>query len=992
MDAIFGIPTTSIMVVLSVLLAFCLLVTVWVALRRPVIFKLGVRNIPRRKAQTILIVVGLMLSTLIISAAMTTGDTLNNSTNAAIYQQLGHVDEIVVFSTDAEDANIVNSVTYTIPESALTLVQDAIGDHPDVDGIAPIQLAFVPVVNNTTGLGEPEASLTGMRADDMTTFGGLIASDGSTIDFSTVQPGQVVITELMEDQLDASVGDSVTVTWQGQEFTFTVAAIARDQVIAGSLDIGTAGMVIPLDEMQRLFNTEGQYSAIMISNRGEVRGSQKHTDAVVDALVPALEGHSLGVMKMKEEFVDLAELISNAFTSIFIVMGLFSMAVGVLLIVLIFSMLAAERRSEMGMARAVGAKRLQLVQQFIAEGTGYALLSGLAGSALGVLISLGITWILGSALGDEITIEPMVRPQSLIIAYCLGVVITFLAVVVGSFRISRLNIVSAIRDLPDVSIHRRRPRILIFGIILTAIGAVLSVVSGDSMAIFGIGMGLWPFGLLMISRFFGVPSRIPATLAGLFIVVFWLLPDAQFQRIFGEFNGDFELFFVAGIMLVVGSTIVMVQNLDILLRLVSWFGGLFRSKLPAVRTAVAYPAAAKGRTGMTIAMFSLIIFSLVMMATISENMNAAFLSDKAAAGWTVRSASGITNPIDDFRAELEANGVDMSNVTAIGAMDMPLLGAAEARVAGTDEWITFSTFGMDEGYVANTEWLFQDRAVGYDSDQAIIDALNSGKPVAVADSSIEFTAGGNEFTGFGLGAQLTYEGDQFVPFDVEILDPVTGEGTRVTIIGIIDSRLTSMIGLFAPRAITDEVFHGNRGQTSFFLRLDDVSQAEAMANEIESTLLTQGVQSVSIQKELEDNQSTARSFLYLIQGFMGLGLVVGIAAIGVIAFRNVVERRQQIGVIRALGFRRNLVSLSFMIETAFVVLLGVIAGGGMGLALARNLFASGEISDGVIVAFTVPWTIIVIVLVATLVAALLMTWIPARQASRISPAEALRYE
>ena len=125
---------------------------------------------------------------------------------------------------------------------------------------------------------------------------------------------------------------------------------------------------------------------------------------------------------------------------------------------------------------------------------------------------------------------------------------------------------------------------------------------------------------------------------------------------------------------------------------------------------------------------------------------------------------------------------------------------------------------------------------------------------------------------------------------------------------------------------------------------------------------------------------------------LGLGLVVGIAAIGVIAFRNVVERRQQIGVIRALGFRQQLVSLSFMIETAFVVLLGVLAGGGMGLMLARNLFASGDISDGVEVDFSVPWPVIMVVLAATLVAALLMTWIPARQASRISPAEALRYE
>ena len=62
-------------------------------------------------------------------------------------------------------------------------------------------------------------------------------------------------------------------------------------------------------------------------------------------------------------------------------------------------------------------------------------------------------------------------------------------------------------------------------------------------------------------------------------------------------------------------------------------GGLFRGKLPAVRTAVAYPDAARGRTGMTIAMFSLIVLSLVMVATISQNFIALMLGDEANAGW-----------------------------------------------------------------------------------------------------------------------------------------------------------------------------------------------------------------------------------------------------------------------------------------------------------------------------------------------------------------------
>ncbi len=82
------------------------------------------------------------------------------------------------------------------------------------------------------------------------------------------------------------------------------------------------------------------------------------------------------------------------------------------------------------------------------------------------------------------------------------------------------------------------------------------------------------------------------------------------------------------------------------------------------------------------------------------------------------------------------------------------------------------------------------------------------------------------------------------------------------------------------------------------------------------------MQVVSVKDELEDLQSQSRSFLYIFQGFMGLGLIVGLAAIGVIAFRAVVERRQQIGVLRAIGFQSRAVSMSFLIETAFIVLLG----------------------------------------------------------------------
>jgi hypothetical protein len=56
---------------------------------------------------------------------------------------------------------------------------------------------------------------------------------------------------------------------------------------------------------------------------------------------------------------------------------------------------------------------------------------------------------------------------------------------------------------------------------------------------------------------------------------------------------------------------------------------------------------------MAIAMFSLIIFSLVMMGTITRNFTELLLGDDANAGWDVRADALTTNPIDDFRATLE---------------------------------------------------------------------------------------------------------------------------------------------------------------------------------------------------------------------------------------------------------------------------------------------------------------------------------------------------
>ena len=144
-------------------------------------------------------------------------------------------------------------------------------------------------------------------------------------------------------------------------------------------------------------------------------------------------------------------------------------------------------------------------------------------------------------------------------------------------------------------------------------------------------------------------------------------------------------------------------------------------------------------------------------------------------------------------------------------------------------------------------------------------------------------------------------------------------------------------------------------------------------------------------QELKDQQAAQRVIEQLLLGFLTLGLVVGVAALGVISTRAVVERRQQIGMLRALGFQREIVSWAFLIESSFVALLGILMGAGLAIIPAYQV-VQDIASDIPGIRFHVPWNTIALTMGLAYAMALLTTWLPSLQASRVTPAEALRYE
>jgi putative ABC transport system permease protein len=97
----------------------------------------------------------------------------------------------------------------------------------------------------------------------------------------------------------------------------------------------------------------------------------------------------------------------------------------------------------------------------------------------------------------------------------------------------------------------------------------------------------------------------------------------------------------------------------------------------------------------------------------------------------------------------------------------------------------------------------------------------------------------------------------------------------------------------------------------------------------------------------------------------------------------VVERRQEIGVMRAIGFEQGMVQLSFLIESSMVALAGIGLGTLLGLIIAFNVIQDSR-SDGSweALSFTVPWLNFLIIYGLVYGAALATSYLPARRASR----------
>ena len=851
----------------------------------------------------------------------------------------------------------------------------------------------------------------------------VVGCDGcDTLGFPDVESGSIHVSDWAGETLNLQNGESVRLRgylpairgqWEGERLIIEDADLSLPSPPGQpSFADMTFGLVSIPDAELLGGGSTGARSMVIIVGPGLVN------PAVFDIVMQTVEewadfqadldSSDLNVAPIKVNMIEATEDAGENFSMLFLIFGAFVIFAGILLVMNIFVMLADERKPEMGMARAIGMHRGDLRVLFVQEGA----LLGMISSAVGSLVGIGVAWILmqfmATSFQDSLSWNVVFdwTFQSLLAGFTAGFLVTWSTLWMTSMWISRLNVVAAIRSIPT-----RYSGGLPWWSILVTLFLGFSSLGSFSMAFFfgdpidGTRHAWWLLGgfmllLAMVPPSFWILNRIlpeDFTVRGMrfhrpVILPRLILSLLSVSMIIWGWNGDpisadweqgpFS-FIVMGVFLVAAGVLLLTSLAPLvtrfLSRLLSPLSGRIASVLP---TSLAYPMATPFRTAMTMGMFSLVIFAVVILSGYSA-LFGNYLDDMSEeSGGEYEILAFSSSELDPDVSNWDMGEMNVSDFDSIATIHTGVVTAE--RSDGTGDRLNVGLRGFDENFSGHGALglEFWAEELG-DSQEDAWAAVLADESLVIIDSSLTPQPAG--------GVDLPPTLDLSVGSSILISDPTnSGVNRTVFVAGILKQESSIMVpGIYIQSSFAEERFDA-KPQIVWFSVPDGTSVAdqEHAADQIERGMIEEGVGVFVIEVAFAKAQSFFLSIFNLLKAFLALGLAVGIAGLAVVTIRNVSERRHQIGILRALGFQRSMVVATFLIELSWVSFLGILNGALVGVGFHYALYDRFLKEDGA--EFIMPWNEIYLIVLGAYVLTLFATLWPVRQAASIHPAEALR--
>jgi putative ABC transport system permease protein len=972
---LFAVVVLGVVFVASALLAYA----------SPLSLRIAFRNIRRARSRTVLVVLGLLVGTAIVSGSLVVGDTVSTVDLHYSYLAYGYTDESI-YGTSTGGGYLY------FPASVAAAVANGSAGDGQIAGVTPEIVDSVQLFDVTTHIPQTNLNLVGSPASAVGPLGPFASTSGGNP--GTPSGTSIFLDRLAAEDVNASVGDTVRL-YGATTLTATVGAIVVDDTRGGFFTAGVSGgtVFVDLATAQALENASGKVNYIAVTNAGSLAGGVGLSGAVSASLnrtLASVPGTSaLAVYPTLQNAVSAATSASASLSSIFLVFGLFSIVAGAMLIIGIFAMIAEERKGEMGMLRAVGLQRRVLVLAYYFEGLVYSVGSALAGTLVGVATGFILLYayihIVPTTGLDTATLESSftVTGSTLLVSYLVGFLLTLATVAIAAWRVSRLNIIRAIRDVPEpppalktyTYLAYLGAAALVLGLLLYATtysgtGDVSYPVIGGALAILGAG--------LVLSRF--VRNRIAFSAVGIGLLLWAGLEPLQNALLGSGHSGGIFYVFVDGILLVGGALLLAAFNGPTLARAVERLFAGRSGATPVTRVGLAYPTRRAARTSINLAIFALVLFVIVLLAlysaTLTGNLDNSLESQSG--GYTFAGSS--VRPIPDLPGQIANN----SSLAGLFSTVVPVvIGTAYAEVPGsgfpayTENVVSPPTNASPANNFYDTE-AFPFTATEHGmSAAAAFAALRTNGSVALVDGN--YASGGGGFTS-GPHPKLA-PGATIV-----VANPTTGVARNLTVIGILTESVVSGVWVNPTTATA----LGYTALDGYLLTVHPGVSKTLAAQKLKAAYYPYGLTLIDFESILAETSTIISGDIGLLEVFIALGLAVGIAALGILALRAVTERRHEIGMLRATGLTRGMILRAFLAEYTYVTVLGAAIGGSLALLVVYNLVISPGASAAGVTALYIPWLNLVLVLLVTGALATLAVIGPSLRAARLPPAEAIR--
>jgi ABC-type antimicrobial peptide transport system permease subunit len=782
---------------------------------------------------------------------------------------------------------------------------------------------------NTIRLGDREIPYSLVTALDQESYRGLLAGSSAP-----QTDNQIILNEWAARDLGAKIGDSVTLDYylwreegrlDTQSARFEVAAITPMRDVAADRNLApdypgitdtdsladwdppfpidlnrvrgideeywdkyrtTPKAFIPLATGQRLWSSRyGKLTSIralppLDGDLGLARANFEQS--LRAALDPARLG--LIVQPVKEQSLQASRGATD-FGEYFAYFSFFLVVSALLLTTLFFKLGVEQRLREIGLLRAVGFSIKQIRSVFLREGFALAALGGvigLIGAVLyGALMMLGLrTWWVG-AVGTTM-LRLSVTPQSLLIGAIAGI-ITALVCVWWTLR----------------SLRRASPRSLLAG----------AFENTNSMADSSVTDGVQSAGFSRLFRRRTLPAG-----GGALNTVF----TASRQAI---------IFGLLGIALLVAASLKAVSqvggffgagSLSLIAILFFWLAWLRSDKKRMIQGRGAWPMARlgfrnattrPGRSVLCIALIASAAFIIVSVDAFRRDGEINALDKNSGNGGYPLMAESLLPIIHDPNSAggREELGLSDGRLADVKITRLRLRPGDDASCLNLYQPRNPRILGAPDSFIRESRFAFQSSLAKTDAERVNPWLLLDQQ---LGDGALPVIADANSLT-YVLHLKL---GDEIT------VNASDGSPVRLRIVA----------------ALADSVFQGEllMSETNFKRLFPDqegyrfflIEGPLAAAAALEEKLSDFGFDAIGTEEKLASFHQVENTYLSTFQTLGGLGLLLGTFGLATVLLRNVLERRRELALMRAVGYQSSHLSLMVIAENALLLGCGLLTG------------------------------------------------------------------